>query len=198
MGACKRSPAAFLGRLCHIPSPTMRDPGSVTGAMTEPPVTPPRPGTVPLWSISHKCGERVAQTGVGSSSFTGGNWGRRGRGVPQALLRNVLGESHWVSVSPGSPSSSTPARGHHPQGREEEEEECGQRSSSRVKSRGDGFQLSDVQGSFKALAGGVPRRWHSVTATGTCRGTCLVGRALLLPIGCWQPTTLQLPGAELG
>lgn len=25
-----------------------------------------------------------------------------------------------------------------------------------------------------------------------------MGRALLLPIGCWQPTTLQLPGAELG
>lgn len=67
-----------------------------------------------------------------------------------------------------------------------------------MKSRGDGFQLSDVQGSLKALAAGVPGRWHSVTATGTCGGACLVGRALLLPIGCWQPSTLQLPGAEPG
>lgn len=165
-----------------------------TGAVTEAAwpsqaVTPPRPGAVPLWSISHMCAEGVAQTGVGSSPFTGGNWGRRGRGVPEALLRNVLGEPQGLSVSP------TPPRDHHPQGREEE---CGQRSSSRMKSRGDGFQLSDVQGSLKALAGGVPGRWHLVTATGTQGGACLVGRALLLPIGCWQPSTLQLPGAELG
>lgn len=156
-----------------------------------------RPSAVPLWSISHKCAEGVAQTGVGSSPFTGGNWGRRGRGIPQALVRNVLGEPQGVSVSPLSPTSPTSARGHHPQGREEEE--CGQRrSSSRMKSQGDGFQLSDVQGSLKALAGGVPGRWHLVTATGAQGSACLVGRALLLPIGCWQPTTLQLPGAELG
>lgn len=127
-----------------------------------------------MWNISHTCCKGVAQTGVGSSPFTGGNWGRRGRGTPQALLRNVLGEPHWVSESPVSPTSPTPPRGHHPQGREEEEE-CGQRCSSRMKSRGDGFQLSDVQGSLKALAGGVPGGWHLVTATGTQGGACLPG-----------------------
>lgn len=183
--------------LCHIPSPATRDTGSVTRhwCCDRSSVAQPGSDTTQAWrcpSVEHlpQSGEGVAQTGVGSSPFTGGSWGRW-EGASHRLCSGTCWGSLRGSQCPQQHPGNTTLRG-------QRRRRSGQRSSSRMKSRGDGFQLSDVQGSLKALAGGVPGRWHLVTATGTQGGACLVGRALLLPIGCWQPTTLQLPGAELG
>lgn len=136
--------------LCHIPSPAM-GPGSVTGAVTEP--AQPSQALSPPLALSlcgaSPCGQGVAQLEVAPHP-PWGTWGRRAEVSPR--LCSVLGEPHSglsvpsVTHQPSTtqqPGDTTPGERAGVWAEEQQGEAMGRC-----------FQLSDVQGSLKAVAGG--------------------------------------------